>query len=495
MPQPWEVYQQKTPQVAKQPWENYGGKSAPEYTPDITRQVYQGAMNYVAKPINETINSVVEPVISGMAKIQEKPAQAIANVIDNTGVGQWVGDKLMNARDAIYGVVNDVNDLKQYNPNLASDLSALNQNFQLASNLPFVKPVAEATANVAGNQLSKIGQSVAKNADLASVKKQVTSETLKDFASQSYKAADNSGGIISPEFTNKWLDASAKVLPQTEEGKLYAGETLATQKLSNLNALRDKPLSFQGAEEIDKDLGGDISKAFRAGDNTEATRLMGIQDNLREAVQSLPETSEHVTQAKALFSAAKKQEDIENILKRAEGKAQPATIIKNGFNTLYNNPRRMRGYTEAEQELIKQAASGSFTADKLREYGNRLVGIITLGSGGGMANSMAASLAATASRNGATAMQAARAAKVSESIMQRPAVQKAIQGAVESGQLAPKFTALKALGVTMDKTGQLLRGGKPFTMKEAMQLNPSQGKAAIAEITALGALQNAKQKP
>ena len=49
--------------------------------------------------------------------------------------------------------------------------------------------------------------------------------------------------------------------------------------------------------------------------------------------------------------------DIERIIKGAEGRPQPSTIIKNGFIRLRNDPKRFNKYSPDEQFAIKKAAS------------------------------------------------------------------------------------------------------------------------------------------
>jgi hypothetical protein len=212
-----------------------------------------------------------------------------------------------------------------------------------------------------------------------------TSNQAFDVASRAYQAADATGGSIQPADVNKWLDNSAKVIPQTEEGKLATGESPATNFLSRIETLRDKPMTFQGASEIDKALGQEIGKAVRTGDNTEVSRFYGIKNNLQDAINMLPDTSANVTEAKQAFSATSKMRDVENIMANAEGAEVPATAIKNGFRglakQLRNNPR---GYTPEEIADINNAAKTGLVTGALKILGSKL-----LSGGVGAASGMA----------------------------------------------------------------------------------------------------------
>lgn len=113
----------------------------PAYSTDTGRASYQGAMNTVAKPINSAVNAVVSPVMNAVASAESKPAQTVADAMGSMnvgpmgGMGNWIGDKLLAAKNAVSGVADDVKDLESYNPDLEKDLSAFGENAQLAGNI------------------------------------------------------------------------------------------------------------------------------------------------------------------------------------------------------------------------------------------------------------------------------------------------------------------------------------------------------------------------
>lgn len=257
----------------------------------------------------------------------------------------------------------------------------------------------------------------------------LTSNQAFDIASRAYDAADTTGGNIQPNEVNKWLDSAAKILPQTNAGKLAFGNTAATNFLDSIQSLKDNPLSFREAEELDKGLGAEISKSYRAGDDTEASKFVGIQNGLRDAVQGLPDTSANVTEAKQAFSAASKMRDVENIIANAENADVPATAIKNGFKGLAKQIRQNpRGWTEDEIDDINNASKTGLVTGALKTIGGRLMSGIAGTAAGAVGGGIPGAIAGLAigegigypMRQAATALQRSKGQAVLNRIADRP---------------------------------------------------------------------------
>lgn len=464
---------------------NAGNQGAMESIGQIAGKVVAGAGNDIIgeglKSAGSGIAAVTPDAIKAPVSLYAKSAK---DFVLNSDLGK-VG------MDAARRGIDYYKQFAAENPRATRDIESV---VNIGTLLPLGKAIAPAS-DAAGGILSKGGTALKESADAKSIAKQVTGDNLKGWSEAAYKAADELGAPIAPGETNKWLDMAAKALPQTEEGKLALGNSTATDFISRISILRDKSLSFAGAEEIDKGLGAEISKAYRAGDKSEAARFIAIQDGLRDAVGSLPEASEQIKNAKGLWSAASNQRLIENIKKGAEYTDNPATSIKAGFRTLSkkiaDNPR---GWTESEISAINHAAKTGILTDILRISGSRLGPIIAgaggLASGGplGGAAASGASYATSAlARKGATALQSARAAKVSEAIMQRPVVQSAIKSATETGELSPRITAKGTTGSALNAVGQLMQGKNPLSMAEIMKLPPAEARIALQQMKALPA--------
>lgn len=275
----------------------------------------------------------------------------------------------------------------------------------------------------------------------------LNSEQVKSLASQAYNNATQSGGVLTSQFTNKFVDELNSVLPQTQAGKLVAGESKLSEIVNRMKGLRNRNITLQEAQEIDEFLGDTIDNFVDAGRLTkEGVRLKSIQDTFRNMVDSA--TPDMVIGGKAGFDALKdgrffwsqsaKMRDIEKIITRAEMMENPATGLKTGFRTLYNNPNRIKSFTPDERELIRKAADTGVTTEILRTLGSRLMPIGTAVSTASLPASIAAQGMSMAARGGAAKLQANRAFDVSNQIANKVAQRAGIQVPVaQSAELAP----------------------------------------------------------
>jgi hypothetical protein len=122
--------------------------------------------------------------------------------------------------------------------------------------------------------------------------------------------------------------------------------------------------------------------------------------------------------ARAKWAQAARMRDVEHIMTRAQMMDNPATALKTGFRTLYNNKSRIAGYTAEEKEAIKLAAEGKYT-DVLRTFGSRLIPIATAVKGGGLVGDAGAYAASAANRKAAELLQMKRANDVRRAIGSR----------------------------------------------------------------------------
>lgn len=437
----------------------------PAYSTDDGRAAYQGVMNNVSKPFNSAVNAVTAPIMNAVAAAGAKPAQYTANALDSTDAGQWIGDKLLEAKNAVSNIggrmSSNLKDLESYNPDLKPDLDALEQNAQLAGNLTAGKAPLEAGEGAAKNVLANMGEGsgVSTDAALAWIPKiipekapAVSSSDIRALASQKYRAAEQQGGILNPQITNSFIDKAQEVLPQTEAGRIVLGDTPTTKLVDNLEGLRDKPLTLSEAQEVDSALGDRMTSEVdpKTGKlNAEGNKLLQIQQSLREAVENAGEKDisggksgfDSWNQGRQLWSASLRMNDIQRILDRASMMDNPVTGIKTGFRTLASNPARLRGFTPQEVGLIKNAAKTGIVTDALRWGGSRLISSITgmaagAASGAGELGAVAGSAvgygAGMPLRAAANALQRGRGNAVLNAIVKRPSVQAALKPAEEA---------------------------------------------------------------
>ena len=133
---------------------------------DNARAAYQGVMNNVAAPVNSAVSGAMSAATSPIGYA----AHPTADAIDSTSAGQWVGDKLMGAKnavsDAIAPAMDTLHDYESLNPDLEHDLSAFGENANLAGNLAAVKAPLKAITQPGADSFvaARTAQKAAKSA-------------------------------------------------------------------------------------------------------------------------------------------------------------------------------------------------------------------------------------------------------------------------------------------------------------------------------------------
>lgn len=220
----------------------------------------------------------------------------------------------------------------------------------------------------------------------------LSADDIKAQASKAYKLAREKGGTIKAETTNAFLDdVSNKIMPQTEAGKILSGDSPVTKIMDRLNNLRNRPLTLDEAQEIDEFLGDAIDGLTEMGRVTkQGKKLLEVQDSLRNIIDNADiadidgtkEGFEALKKGRQLWARSAKLRDVEKIITRAEMSQQPANALKSGFRTLYNNPKRMRGFSKAEKEAVRKAAESGIVSELLTGPASRLFGIGSALTGG-----------------------------------------------------------------------------------------------------------------
>lgn len=265
----------------------------------------------------------------------------------------------------------------------------------------------------------------------------ITAEAIRGKASEYFKLADEKGGTLKPTVTNKWIDEAAKAIPQTAEGRTVLGDTPVTQLVQRMQELRDKPLTLQGALEIDSALGEMASSAVDPKTGkvlAEGKKLYDIQHSLRNAWDKAGEGDivggkagyEAAKQGRDLWSAAARMNDIERIIAKAEMTDNPVSSMRTGFRNLAMNPSRLRGFTAEEVKAINNAAKTGVVTGILRVAGSRLgpiaaspVGYMAGGPLGAAAGFAANYLVSGAARAGAEKLQGSRGNAVLQEVAKR----------------------------------------------------------------------------
>lgn len=209
-----------------------------------------------------------------------------------------------------------------------------------------------------------------------------TAAYAKNVASAYYDIADKSGGTLTPQFTNKFIDSVSSAGKQTEAGQAAAGQNAVSGLAERLQTLKDKPMTLAAAQEVDEALGDLIDKEYSVkGLSKDGRKIAQIQGDFRDMIQNANEGDitggtagfDALGPARKAWSQAMKMDDLERIQQRAEMTDNPATSVRTQIRTLVNNPTKSRGYSPEEIDALKAAADRGVVGSALHVFGSRLV--------------------------------------------------------------------------------------------------------------------------
>tara|TARA_R110000868_G_scaffold161193_3_gene391212 strand:+ start:232 stop:1698 length:1467 start_codon:yes stop_codon:yes gene_type:complete len=254
------------------------------------------------------------------------------------------------------------------------------------------------------------------------------SSILKSQSSKLFKIADDKGGIFKQSKYSDFIkQAEDELIPDSAIGKVLEEGSESLQVLNQIKAAQGEVFDLKGVQALDNFLGDKIMKFTQLNGTVtnEGRKFLNVQNSLRKIIDTAKpqdvvggkEGLVALKQAKSLWSKSLKLGDVERILAKADLSDNPATVIKSGFRALASNPKRLKGYSNGEVKLIKQAAQSGIIGDTLRTLGSRLIPIGAAVTDGGLASTGIALGASSASRNLAARSQVNRADKIIEEIV------------------------------------------------------------------------------
>ena len=315
-------------------------------------------------------------------------------------------------------VADQYGEFAQQNPRLATNLEAGANLLALSPALKYGEDVFSAAG--------KIKKSLSKS-DIA----KMSSNDIRKQASKLYDVADQKGGALKSDFVDQYVETISKIRPQTDIGKALRGNDKAAYVVEKLDEFKSQPITLRGLKEVDEILGElaydtvDIKGAMSA----EGKKLIDMQMALRDMVDKADtdmfiggrDGFEAVKDARKFWSASLRLQDVERIIQKADGAAQPSTVVKNGFRRLRDS-KSMRYFTPEEQFAIKKAAKTGSVESFLKLGASGLVPIIS-GTAGAAATGGVGALAAIpayalqqAAKKGAEALQLGKANRVQDAI-------------------------------------------------------------------------------
>ena len=209
-----------------------------------------------------------------------------------------------------------------------------------------------------------------------------TSAYAKQVASNYYKIADQSGGTLSPQFTNKFVDSVAAADKQTEAGRATVGQTEVNKLADRLQAIKDQPMTLQAAQEVDEGIGSLITKEFGVkGLSPDGVKLLEIQHGFRDMIENAgpgevtggTDGFDALGPARKAWAQSRKLDDLERIQQRADLTDNPATSVRTQIRTLLTNRAKVRGYSPEEVAALTDAADRGVVGGALHVFGSRLL--------------------------------------------------------------------------------------------------------------------------
>lgn len=406
-----------------------------------------------AKGVGKALDIAGNLPLPGLKDYQQTMGGQIQQAVQSP-LSQKIGS---NVGSAIRTVAEKYGEFAEENPRATRNIESLANIGLFAA--PLLKRGKEATGAIKGVGKATIGK-------LAKPEK-IDSESLRTIGGELFKKADEVGALLNPKITNKFLDNMSSKAPQTQAGRIFAGDNEVTSLIQRTKSLKNKPLTFQGAKEIDEILGDLAYKNLEQGKfNAQGKAFLDMQRNLRNIIEEAPasdfvggkEAFEIAKDAKNYWSTSLKLRDIERIIENSEYAQVPASAIKAGFKQLIKNDNKLMGFNELEKQAIRNAAKTGVMTDLLSVMGSRLSPIVT-GSivGAGTMNPLAGLGAATANygltsgaRKLATAGQMRKAKIVEDLIKSR------IKGSAQRTPLTPAINKLlKEVGIVATPSSSL----------------------------------------
>ena len=445
----------------------------PSYKQTGVEAALQQAGN-TAGLVGDVVGQGLSSVFSGIKSVTPEPVKEYigqkAQDVAQSPMGQFIG-KSADVIGEKYG------EFKEANPRAA-------RNIEAAGNVATLGLPLGARAKGIEESLTGIGKGVAQK--FSPIEK-MTSEQIREQGGKLFQLAEKQGAIIKPQFTNEFINDISNLARQTEAGKVFAGETPVEKLIERVQVLRDKPLTFNAAKEIDETLGDLAYSEMKDGKfSADGNAFRDMQSKLRDRINTAPEeffiggkdAFETAKEARKYWSASLKLRDIERIVGKAKNMQVPATGIKTGFRTLMDNPNRMKGFTEAERDAISKAAQTGVMTEVLNVFGSRLAplgagaaGFASGGIGAGAAAALASQAGSALARKGAEAIQFGKAAKVEDLIRSR-----LVETGIDEVMITPNvINALKELGIASVPSGVVSAAQEP-SIEEIMKMPPEEAK-------------------
>lgn len=299
-----------------------------------------------------------------------------------------------------------------------------------------------------------------------------TVDVLKEASGAAYQTAEDAGVAITQQSFSQAVDEIAAAAKKAGIDKTIHPN--ATAALARLQEAKGTDLTLQDAEILRR-----VLKSAEKSRVPDEQRIAGTMiDKLDTYIDRLssvdivagdaPAATKALVEARGLWSRARKGEDIQDLIDRAEIRSSQFSgsgyenALRTEFRSLALNKNKMRMFTEEEQDAIKKVAMGGSVENILRFFGKLApTGVVSMGMGSGAGAAIGSLIAGPAgaavggigvpavgfaARQGATALTSRNARLASELV--RAAPQEA-----GAGTITPTRLTLERLGLLGDFQG------------------------------------------
>jgi hypothetical protein len=261
------------------------------------------------------------------------------------------------------------------NPTLATDVEG-------AGNLLMVSPFFRYADDIISST-GKLSKIIPKN-EL----KNLSSQEVRAKGTALFKLAEKTGGGVKKKFWTDYVGDMKKSLNSDPDivKALVGGRNEIDDAFARLSKLGMEAQSFGSLKKFRSAL-GDLAENARSstGGATNTSRIYeNMKHSLEDKIMTAPDNlfkggrkaAEIQREARKYWSSSFKLDEIERVLTKAAGKAQPANSMKSGMQRIRDNPKLFNRYNAAEQAAIKKAAVDGTAEGVVKTFGGRLVPVI-----------------------------------------------------------------------------------------------------------------------
>lgn len=411
-----------------------------------------GMLNFVGSPITKTMNYADSKINEGLGThipMAQNPGQLSQSLMDYLGAPKPQGALETIANDTAKGVVGAAGGLGAAGL-VGKGLAAIRSSADISPLLekPITQMVSGATSSAAGSTTKEMGGGpyaqmaasilggglpFALGHEGVNVPENISADQQRTAASMKYEEAKQAGGTLTQQFVNKFMNSIPKVLPTpTSAGAaVLGGKSPGLEMVERMQDLRKGPLDLESAADMDQSMTRMANKYVDPKTGkilADGNDILAVQRQFRQMIQNASPSDitggtkgfQALNEARYMWQQQAKLRDVEAVLTRADGRANEATLIQNGFSTLAGKGAKMRGWTDDEVSALKAASKSNIITDLMQHtLGSRLgpIAAASIGHGPGL---LAAHVGATAARGIATAAAKGRAEKLAQIITDNP---------------------------------------------------------------------------